>query len=195
MKKGYSKLLLFEWILPEKDVPLFPALLDINLMALLSGMERTEAQWRMLLDSAGFEIVKFWKTSPDTEGMIEAVLKGQNGKHLEATIEPVLTWEKQKYAKTMIATALARKNGNGTEGKIEAVLNGEDEQCREAMVEPDLKGENKKGIEGMVEAMLIEKPETEPGGMIEAMPREDEKDMEGMTEAVPKVKYENLIEL
>ncbi|MCJ1400517.1 hypothetical protein MMC11_003723 [Xylographa trunciseda] len=79
MKRGYSKLLMFEWVLPERDVPLFPALLDINLMALLSGMERTEAQWRKLLDSAGFEIVKFWKTSPDTEGMIEAVLKGEVG--------------------------------------------------------------------------------------------------------------------
>ncbi|MCJ1390641.1 hypothetical protein MMC18_003502 [Xylographa bjoerkii] len=83
MKKGYSKLLLFEWIIPEKDVPLFPALLDINLMALLSGMERTEVQWRKLLDSAGFEIVKFWKTTPDTEGMIEAVLKGENGEPVE----------------------------------------------------------------------------------------------------------------
>jgi len=37
MKPGYSKLLIFEWILPAKDVPLYPALLDINMMAVLNG--------------------------------------------------------------------------------------------------------------------------------------------------------------
>lgn len=37
MKPGYSKLLLNEFILPAKNVPLYPALLDINMMALLNG--------------------------------------------------------------------------------------------------------------------------------------------------------------
>lgn len=44
MKPGYSKLLIFEWVLPDTGSPLYPALLDINMMALFSGMERTEIQ-------------------------------------------------------------------------------------------------------------------------------------------------------
>jgi hypothetical protein len=75
MTPGYSKLLIFEWIIPAKDVPLYPALLDINMMAVLNGQERTEEQWKELLEQAGLEVAKFWKASPDAEGLIEAVLK------------------------------------------------------------------------------------------------------------------------
>ena len=39
MEPGYSRLLLNEFILPAKNVPLYPALLDINMMALLNGKE------------------------------------------------------------------------------------------------------------------------------------------------------------
>lgn len=75
MKPGYSKLLIFEWILPSKDVPMYPALLDINMMAVLNGQERTEEQWLGMLDQAGLEVSKFWKVTADQEGLIEAVLK------------------------------------------------------------------------------------------------------------------------
>lgn len=76
MTPGYSKILIFEFILPDVGAPLFPSLLDINMMALLSGMERTETQWKALLGSVGLEIIKFWKVEdPNTEGLIEAVLK------------------------------------------------------------------------------------------------------------------------
>ena len=68
MKPGYSKLLIFEWILPDVGTPLYPALLDINMLALLSGMERTETQWTELLSSVELEIVKFWKIDLETEG-------------------------------------------------------------------------------------------------------------------------------
>lgn len=74
MEKGYSKLLIFEWVLPEKDVPLYPSLLDINMMALLNGRERTESQWRDLLAKAGLKIVKVHKAGEESEGMIEAEL-------------------------------------------------------------------------------------------------------------------------
>ena len=76
MTPGYSKLLIFEFILPDVGAPLFPSLLDINMMALLSGMERTETQWKELLGSVGLEVVEFWKVDdPNIEGLIEAVLK------------------------------------------------------------------------------------------------------------------------
>ena len=75
MKPNYSKLLIFEWILPAKDTPLYPALLDVNMMALLNGMERTETQWGQLLTVAGLEVSKFWRAGSDSEGLIEAMLR------------------------------------------------------------------------------------------------------------------------
>lgn len=74
MEPGYSKILIFEWILPAKNVPLYPSLLDINMMAVLNGMERTEEQWNTLLTKAGLKVVKFWKNGEDQEGLIEAEL-------------------------------------------------------------------------------------------------------------------------
>ncbi|KIJ48665.1 hypothetical protein M422DRAFT_777827 [Sphaerobolus stellatus SS14] len=74
MTREYSKMLIFEWILPVRDVPLYPALLDVNMMAVLNGMERTEAQWTALLAQAGLKIVKFHKAGADAEGLIEAEL-------------------------------------------------------------------------------------------------------------------------
>ena len=74
MVRGYSKLLIFEWILPMKGTPMYPALLDINMMALLNGMERTEAQWTDLLGAAGLRVVRFHKLAEDTEGLVEAEL-------------------------------------------------------------------------------------------------------------------------
>jgi hypothetical protein len=75
MKRGYSKLLIFEFVIPEKNAPLYPASLDINLMAIFNGMERTRSQWTALLDAAGLEILKVWSSGDDTEGLIEAQLK------------------------------------------------------------------------------------------------------------------------
>ena len=75
MAKGYSKLLIFEWVLPSKGVPLFPSLQDINMMVVNNGMERTEEQWKSLLDRAGLKVVKVWKVSEEVEGLIEAELK------------------------------------------------------------------------------------------------------------------------
>lgn len=74
MVGGYSKLITFEWILPAKGVPLYPALLDINLISILNGRERTEEDWRVLLYAAGLKIVKIYRISPHEEGFIEAEL-------------------------------------------------------------------------------------------------------------------------
>ncbi|RYC65427.1 hypothetical protein CHU98_g783 [Xylaria longipes] len=75
MTPGYSKLLMSEFVLPASNTPLYPALLDVNMMAVLNGMERTEAQFSALLDAAGLKVVKFWSTAPEVEGLVEAVLK------------------------------------------------------------------------------------------------------------------------
>lgn len=76
MKPGYSRLLLHEMIIPEQGASAFHAMLDMTMMAFNSGMERTERQWRELLDSAGFEVLKVWPPlEEDADGIVEAVLK------------------------------------------------------------------------------------------------------------------------
>jgi hypothetical protein len=74
MDKSYSRLLTDDLVLPDKGSDLHPALLDIMMMSMCSGMERTEKQWRELLDSVGLEIVNIW-ASGGTEAVIETKLK------------------------------------------------------------------------------------------------------------------------
>jgi len=75
MKKGYSRVLINEFVLSDLSSPLLAATMDINMMALLSGMERTKSHWTALLKSVGLKIVKIWGLGPETESLIEAVLE------------------------------------------------------------------------------------------------------------------------
>lgn len=76
MKKGYSRLLIDEQVLPNTGAELHPTMLDLTMMAFFNAMERTERQWQTLLDSVGVEIVKFWRfDGGGTEAVIEAKLK------------------------------------------------------------------------------------------------------------------------
>ncbi|KAJ9261850.1 hypothetical protein DTO027B5_3033 [Paecilomyces variotii] len=73
MAPAYSKLIIIDFVLPDTNVPLFQASLDIQMMSIGAGVERSESQWRELLHSAGFEIVRIWKKDPGMEAVIEAV--------------------------------------------------------------------------------------------------------------------------
>lgn len=73
-----SILLINEGFLPEVNVALYPAQLDLSMMALYAGLERTQKQWIELLDSAGFELVKTWTPRAPVPGsgtLFEAVPK------------------------------------------------------------------------------------------------------------------------
>ena len=74
MKKGYSKLLLNEFILPNKGCPLFPAGFDLQMMTMHAAQERTESQWRVLLERAGLNVNQFWLPKNGGEGIVEAEL-------------------------------------------------------------------------------------------------------------------------
>lgn len=73
MKKGYSKILINDWVLPDIGAHLYPAKLDMHMMALFSSKERSRAQFQAMVDAVGLEIVNVWSL-PDTEGCIEIVL-------------------------------------------------------------------------------------------------------------------------
>ncbi len=74
MKRGYSKLLLYESVLVSAGATLYQSVADVSLMHLISAAERTEARWRELLQAAGFEILKIWQHPSSLESVIEAEL-------------------------------------------------------------------------------------------------------------------------
>ena len=68
--KGKAKLLLVERILParvEQSVALQRAafILDVHMMATTGGRERTESEYRALLDAAGFRVSKILPTQSE----------------------------------------------------------------------------------------------------------------------------------
>ncbi|KAM0162898.1 hypothetical protein ACHAPG_001605 [Botrytis cinerea] len=77
MQKGYSRILIVDSVLPDMGASVYGSLLDINMMA-LSGIERTEKQWKKLLEGEGLKVVNIqW---PATSGgsrdcVLEAVLE------------------------------------------------------------------------------------------------------------------------
>ena len=72
MDKEYSTLLINEFVLPNTEAPLMVSSYDIMMMSIGTGMERTENQWRDLLQSIGLEITKIWTANMFNESIIEA---------------------------------------------------------------------------------------------------------------------------
>ena len=77
MKPNYSKILINEAVLPNKDCPSFAAAADLNMMSILGGMERTRQQWVTLLESVDLQVVRISESpyEDDCDGVIEAILK------------------------------------------------------------------------------------------------------------------------
>ena len=75
MNKEYSTLLINESVFPNTQAPLMTASYDIVMMSLGAGMERTEQQWRSLLESVGLDITKIWTANVFNESVIEAKVR------------------------------------------------------------------------------------------------------------------------
>jgi hypothetical protein len=73
MAADYSRILIVDFVLPDTDTPLLQASLDIQMMSIGAGVERSESQWRDLLHSVGLEVAGIWNHSPGMESVIEAV--------------------------------------------------------------------------------------------------------------------------
>jgi hypothetical protein len=74
MTTGYSKLLIKELMIPDRNPPWALTAMDVNVMQSLSGQERTEAQFRNLLESAGLTIDGMWGHPNAIDVVIEASL-------------------------------------------------------------------------------------------------------------------------
>lgn len=69
-----SRLLINDLVLPNIKAPLRGVALDFSMMTMCAGIERTETQWRSLLESVNLEIIKIW-TADGVEAVIEAKLR------------------------------------------------------------------------------------------------------------------------
>lgn len=72
MVPGYSKLLLCEYVLPEQSASPLGTSMDVLMMGLLCAKERTASDWKELLHSAGYRLVKIWGHGEDGPGVVEA---------------------------------------------------------------------------------------------------------------------------
>lgn len=74
MKPGYSKLLVNENVVSSTGAHWQVTGLDVMIYALLGSKERSEAEWRGLLEGAGLKICKIWNAINGVESLIECEL-------------------------------------------------------------------------------------------------------------------------
>lgn len=72
LRQGYSKLLIHEHVLPQVGAQPHATSYDLTMMMCVAGMERSEDQWRILLGSAGFKVVKIWRSPLAAQAVVEA---------------------------------------------------------------------------------------------------------------------------
>ncbi|KAJ5722687.1 O-methyltransferase family 2 [Penicillium malachiteum] len=73
MEPGYSKLIIHETIIPDINCDLPSACMSVMMMIQVAGFERSEKQWRELLESVGLSKVVFHQPPISGEGIIEAM--------------------------------------------------------------------------------------------------------------------------
>jgi len=77
MEPGYSRLLLNENLIPDTNAHWETTALDLLMMTMVSAKERTETQWRHLIEErAGLKIVNIWglEIGNGVESLIECEL-------------------------------------------------------------------------------------------------------------------------
>lgn len=72
MTPGYSKIVISDVVLPDKGAAAWPTKSDMSMLTLLAAMERSESQWKTLLERAGLKIIKIHQNVP--ESVVEAEL-------------------------------------------------------------------------------------------------------------------------
>ncbi|EAW14278.1 putative O-methyltransferase [Aspergillus clavatus NRRL 1] len=74
MDAEYSRIIIADFVLPDTNASLLQASMDIQMMSIGAGVERSERQWRELLHSVGLEIREIRGGSPGMESVIEAAV-------------------------------------------------------------------------------------------------------------------------
>ena len=74
--KPNSRILIEELVMPDTGVSVVNAGVDIAMLVLPGGIERTESQWRRLCASVEprLEVKKIWNKQKERESVLEVVL-------------------------------------------------------------------------------------------------------------------------
>jgi hypothetical protein len=75
MRAGYSKLLIGDSIVPETGASMRQVLVDMTMMT-IGAEEKSETQFKDLLESEGFVIRKIWRSRDSMDSIIEAEMAG-----------------------------------------------------------------------------------------------------------------------
>lgn len=73
MKRGYSRILINERVLPDRGVDQLSCVVDLTMLT-MCGKERTRADWDELLGSVGLQIVKMWIVAEPDKCLFEVDL-------------------------------------------------------------------------------------------------------------------------
>ncbi|CAG7947210.1 unnamed protein product [Penicillium nalgiovense] len=75
MERGYSKILIEDYVVPDQNAGIKETLIDMVVMVWCPGIERTRQRWTELLQSVGLRIRHFWMPDGYNKGIIEAELQ------------------------------------------------------------------------------------------------------------------------
>jgi hypothetical protein len=74
LKPGYSRVLLNEIVINEEKPSLAGTVMDMMMLAHLNVRERTESQWRAIIEQAGLKVINIYSYPGVAESVIEAEL-------------------------------------------------------------------------------------------------------------------------
>jgi hypothetical protein len=72
MKPGYSKLLVADIVVTPGSVPLRQSGMDIAMLYLHGGAQRSEKEYHQMFERCGLKIKKIWLPPGDGDGIVEA---------------------------------------------------------------------------------------------------------------------------
>ncbi|KAK5724658.1 hypothetical protein LTR15_004705 [Elasticomyces elasticus] len=74
MKKGYSQILINDFVMPDQGAHWMQTSLDWELMVSLGARHRTEAEMRKMIEGAGLKVVEIFKHPQSVDSLIEVEL-------------------------------------------------------------------------------------------------------------------------
>lgn len=74
MRRGYSKILINDLVVPDREAGWFITAMDLCMMSLGSVKERTEADWRALINRSGLVVGDIRTFEAGSESIIELSL-------------------------------------------------------------------------------------------------------------------------
>lgn len=74
MEKGYSKILINELVVPDQGASWSITSMDWLMLALGAVKERTEQDWRSMVEQAGLKVTGIWTKEQGSESLIECEL-------------------------------------------------------------------------------------------------------------------------